>query len=233
MLDAYVLHRIPYRETSLIIKFFTKAHGIVYLIAKGAKRKKHKTNAILQPFVPLLINWKQHYYKDLAILYNAETIATPHKLSRICLFGGLYINELLLKLLAIMEPHPELYDFYTKCLKNLENINDQTDLEKNLRFMEKKIIKAIGYGLELDRESQTNIAINLNQQYYFNPEHGLQNCVHSTIIPQTTINGASLLALHNDCYINDTQRKEAKLFIRQILATLLGKNIIHAKKLFY
>ena len=40
MFNAYVLHYILYRETSLIVKFFTKEHGIVNLVAHGAKRKK-------------------------------------------------------------------------------------------------------------------------------------------------------------------------------------------------
>ena len=40
MLNAYVLHRILYRETSLIVKFFTKEHGIVNLVARGVRRKK-------------------------------------------------------------------------------------------------------------------------------------------------------------------------------------------------
>ncbi|MGD0465839.1 MAG: DNA repair protein RecO [Gammaproteobacteria bacterium] len=233
MINAYVLHSILYRETSLIVKFFTKEYGIINLVARGVKRKKNSLAAILQPFVPLSIYWKQHNV-DLATLYQAEANGIPHKLTGVFLFGSLYINELLLKLLAVMDPHAELFDFYKQFLENLEHINNKTDLEKNLRFIEKKILKAMGYELQLDRESKTNVSIDLTAQYYFDFENGLQKSINSIIninlIP--TFRGASLLALHNDHYSNSQERQEAKLFMRYILAIFLGKKTLNTKKLF-
>ncbi len=35
---AYVLHRYDWSETSLILEVFTREHGRVALVAKGAKR---------------------------------------------------------------------------------------------------------------------------------------------------------------------------------------------------
>lgn len=35
---GFVLHSIPYKETSLILDVFTRTHGRLALIAKGAKR---------------------------------------------------------------------------------------------------------------------------------------------------------------------------------------------------
>ena len=233
MINAYVLHSILYKETSLIIKFFTKEYGIVNLLARGVKRKKKSLAAILQPFVPLLIYWKQCNI-DLATLYQAEANGVPHKLTGIFLFGSLYVNELLLKLLAIMDPHSELFDVYKQFLENLEHINNKPDLEKNLRFIEKKILQAIGYELQLDRESKTNTLIDLNAQYCFDFENGLQKSAPSTISINSTptFSGVSLLALNNNYYANDQERQEAKLFMRYVLSNFLGKKSLNTKKLF-
>lgn len=236
MIPAYVLHSFPYKETSLIIKFFTKEHGVVHLIAKGAKRKKY-LSAILQPFIPLLIHWKYHS-TNLAVLYQADSQATPYKLANYCLFGALYINELLLKLLAIMDPYPELFDCYKNfliALDNLKYLNQQEcqlDLQKHLRIMEKNIIKAIGYELQLSTESQCNTPISTKEKYYFDLENGIKKLNHNSIVFTQVFNGASLLALHNDCYCNTTERQEAKLFMRTVLAKFLGKQLINTKKLF-
>ena len=75
MLDGYVLHAVAYKDTSLIVKFFTKEYGIVNLVANGAKRPKSRFFGILQPFILLLLYWKAHYV-ELAILYNAEGYKT-------------------------------------------------------------------------------------------------------------------------------------------------------------
>ena len=236
MIEAYVLHSILYRETSLILKCFTREYGIVHLIAKGARRKKKSSAAILQPFIPLLIYWKQHNV-DLATLYQYEANGMPHKLTGFCLFGALYINELLLKLLIIMDQHNELFDYYKQFLENLENLknsNNKIDLEKNLRFIEKKILKSIGYELQLDRESNTNMPIESTSKYYFDVENGIQKAINiiNKLNPLPMFNGASLLALNNNHYPTDHERQEAKLFMRYVLAHFLGKKLLNTKKLF-
>ena len=42
---AFVLHSIPYKETSLILDVFTRQYGRMALIAKGAKRP----HSVLRP----------------------------------------------------------------------------------------------------------------------------------------------------------------------------------------
>jgi DNA repair protein RecO (recombination protein O) len=54
---GFVLHSIPYKETSLILDVFTRSHGRLALIAKGAKRPHSSLRPVLQRFQPLLISW--------------------------------------------------------------------------------------------------------------------------------------------------------------------------------
>ena len=41
-LNAYVLHRRPYRETSVIAELFTREHGRVSVVYRGVKSSKGK-----------------------------------------------------------------------------------------------------------------------------------------------------------------------------------------------
>lgn len=236
MFNAYVLHTLVYKETSLIVKFFTKEHGVVSLVANGAKRKKSQFANILQPFIPLLLYWKNHSL-DLSTLHKAEALSPPYKLSRVYLFSSLYVNELLFKLLATHDPNTELFNYYQVFLENLSNLSktngSSIQLEKNLRFMEKQILKAIGYELQLDRESCNGDIIDTNANYYFDLESGINlHKLQGSETPQIFISGKSLLALHSDNFIDAIQMQEAKLFMRKILANFLGNRPLASRKLF-
>ena len=54
---AYVLHLHPYSETSLVVDVFTRDHGRVPLIAKGAKRPQSSWRGVLLAFQPLKLSW--------------------------------------------------------------------------------------------------------------------------------------------------------------------------------
>jgi DNA repair protein RecO (recombination protein O) len=248
MFKGYVLHTSSYRETSLIVKFFTKEHGIVNLIANGAKRKKSQFAAILHGFIPLSLYWKRHN-AELALLYKAETHGPPYRLTSKYLFSALYINELLVKLLISHDPQIELFDLYEKFLQALSlhnkankigDINNseqeqsqQIFLQQQLRSMEKNILKAMGYALQLDRESQTGHLVDYQQEYYFDFDNGvtLYNPQELQLF-SNKITGKALLALHHDNLTELTDLKQAKLFMRQILANFLGNKSLITRKLF-
>src|SRR5512138_566209 len=103
---AYLLHRRPYRETSLLIEAFTAGSGRIALIAKGARGGRKGNAAILQPFQPLLISWTQR--GEVGTLTAVEPREQALALHGTTLFSGFYLNELLMRLLARNDPHPEL-----------------------------------------------------------------------------------------------------------------------------
>ncbi|MGZ5033552.1 MAG: DNA repair protein RecO, partial [Usitatibacter sp.] len=53
---GYVLHSYPYRETSLILQVWTEKHGRLGLVAKGARRPKSASRAVLVPFQALALS---------------------------------------------------------------------------------------------------------------------------------------------------------------------------------
>ena len=50
---GYVLHTYAYKETSLIVEAFTRRHGRVALLARGARRPRSAMRGILLAFHPL------------------------------------------------------------------------------------------------------------------------------------------------------------------------------------
>ena len=50
---ALVLHRYDWSESSLILEVFTRQHGRVALVAKGAKKPSSNFRPVLLPLQPL------------------------------------------------------------------------------------------------------------------------------------------------------------------------------------
>jgi len=94
---AYVLHRRPWRETSLMVDVFSLNAGRVTVIARGGNSAKSPLKAQLQPFQPLLLDWTGR--SDLKTLTQADVRSGPTLKRTLSLYSGLYVNELLQRLL--------------------------------------------------------------------------------------------------------------------------------------
>ena len=93
---AFVLHGRPYSETSLMLDLFTEGHGRVRLLAKGARSRRSNLKGCLQPFT-LLVRWGGR--GEVKTLRNAEAVSLGLPLSGMMLYSGLYVNELLARVL--------------------------------------------------------------------------------------------------------------------------------------
>src|SRR5437868_8257064 len=147
---AYILHHRPYRDTSRILEVITRDHGRVTLFARGVRGPKAKLASILQPFQMLLLSWSGR--EEAAQLTGAESALAPPPLPSSCLMAAFYLNELLLKLTTRHDPLPVLFDTYHSAL---EGLRGGPPLEPQLRVFEKRLLEALGYGLDLGAEAQT------------------------------------------------------------------------------
>src|SRR5690606_4123828 len=103
---AFLLHSTPYRETSLVVDLFTRDHGRVAAVAKGAKRPRSALRAVLLQFQPLVATWSGN--RELRTLTGAEWtggLPSPQGDALLCAF---YLNELMMRLLPREDPHPAL-----------------------------------------------------------------------------------------------------------------------------
>lgn len=121
--QAYVLHSYPYSETSLIVDIFSRDHGRLPLLARGARRPRAALRGVLQAFQPLELAWFGS--GEVRTLAKAEWQGGLPLLSGKALLLGFYLNELLLKLLPRDDAHEQLFDSYTLALQQLVRLSQQ------------------------------------------------------------------------------------------------------------
>jgi DNA repair protein RecO (recombination protein O) len=171
---GYVLHSYPYRETSLILQAWTERHGRLGLVAKGARRPKSPSRAVLVPFQPLALSWFGR--GELRTLKSAEPAAPATPLAGQCLLSAFYLNELLLKLTHRDDPHEGLFAAYDAAVSRLREISREAragrDIEPVLRRFELRMLQELGYALELAREAGTHAPIAAEREYDYVVERG-------------------------------------------------------------
>ncbi|HEX7386483.1 MAG TPA: DNA repair protein RecO [Castellaniella sp.] len=141
---GYVLHTSPWRETSLIVQAFTRDHGRVALVAKGAKRPYSALRPVLVGFQPLWLSWTGD--AEVHTLTRAE--AGPVRLLRgRALMSAWYMNELILRLLAQEDSHPGVFDAYEVSLDVLAGPRNGPQAAVLRRF-EWQLLEQVGYGVE-------------------------------------------------------------------------------------
>jgi DNA repair protein RecO (recombination protein O) len=186
---AYVLHRYDWSETSLILEVFTRHHGRIALVAKGAKRPSSSFRPVLLPLQPLQVSYGGE--AEIRTLKGAEWMGGHVMPTGESLLSGYYLNELLLQLLARDDPHPALFDVYANVVRVLASEHDEV-LQAALRTFELLLLREIGLLPRLDHQTLTLAPLQAGAQYALVPEGGLRM---RNDIDRAGLNGAQWLAL--------------------------------------
>ena len=222
---AYVLHVHPFSETSLIVDVFSRSHGRVPLLARGARRPRSAMRGVLMSFQPLELGWFGG--GEVKTLAKAEWVGGVPLLSGRCLLLGYYLNELLVKMLAREDAHPVLYDAYGAALMALAQ---GTADAPELRRFEKTLLKELGYGLTLDIDVESGAPIRPDGEYSYLVERGP---VPKVGAGDTAIfSGKTLLDMAADNYADPRTRLQSKQLMRQLIAHLLGGKPLQSRRVF-
>ncbi len=235
--QAFVLHVRPYRETSAIAELMTLEHGRVSVVARGVRGRKRKGTETLIPFVRLLVGWSGR--GQLRTLTTFESIE-HHWLVGKSLYAGLYLNELMLRLLRSDDAHPELFHGYALTVGALAgeaSVETPIDapvearIEKQLRRFEKLLLKECGYELVFDRDADTGERLNAQAQYFLEPDFGFRR-VAAGNDAIAGFSGAALLAIAADQFDETEVRRAAKRIMREALTPHLGDRPLQSRALF-
>lgn len=223
---AYVIHRRPWRETSLIVDLFTLNHGRISAIARGANSSRSPLKAQLQPFQPLLLGWTGR--SDLKTLIETDVREGPVLRRTMALYSGLYLNELVQRVLPPADPHPTLFAAYIEALSQLALTSD---VEPVLRQFEQAFAVAMGYDFAWDLAMDTGEAVTAERAYCYDPEQGIVAGVSAGTRLQN-LPGAALLALAGGDYEAPACRRVAKRVMRILTDYLLQGRPLNSRSLF-
>ncbi|MDR3351502.1 MAG: DNA repair protein RecO [Zoogloeaceae bacterium] len=225
---AYILHSRPYRETSLLLEAFSRDHGRVALLARGARRPYSTLRGLMLAFQPLELSWSGK--GEVLTLMKAEWQGGQPLLSGAPLFCGYYLNELLVRLLPREDAHPRLFERYMRILMQLGHSPRNVVAEAELRSFERALLGELGYGLTLDRDHR-GLPIDAAGRYDYEIERGPIRRVEQENV-RATFAGRTLLDMADDDYQCTETRSEAKLLMRQLLAHYLNGVELESRRLF-
>ncbi len=221
---GFVLHSYPYKETSLIVDVFTRDHGRVALIAKGAKRPHSKLRGVLQTFQPLSLGWSGK--SEVRTLTGAEWVGGMPPLEKAALLCGFYLNELLFKMLARDDAHAALFDHYVATLNQLAH---QEPAPIVLRKFERALLKETGVGGDFTVCATTRAPVLASATYVVEPEQGVRLATPSDTAPRIT--GKTLLDMEQENYADATTQTQSKFLMRFLLAHHLGGTPLNTRQI--
>lgn len=221
---AYLLHHRPFRDTSEILELFTPDYGRIAVVAKGARSAKSKFRGVLQLFSPLLVSWSLR--SELGTLTGVDQASRPFHLDGEKLLSGFYLNELLLRLIQKHDPHRDIFEDYETALGRLAA---EDTAEPALRIFEKRMLQALGYGLNLLHDIVTGEPVVAGRRYEFRLEEG-PVAIKEGSVSSHIYEGSSLIALGREELADTQSLEEAKSLLRSALALYLGPQPLKSRQ---
>lgn len=216
---GFILHQRPYRENSRLVNLLTLERGRV----DGVARKLNIP--LYQPFTALISG-----RTTLRSLSQPEACGMPLALTGDGLLAGFYINELLIRLLPLEEPMPEVCEAYGQLLlilsqpQNLRN----TNWIDALRRFENGLLAELGYAIDwqTDRLEQP---IQATTHYVYRPGEGFEAHTQGEL-------GSVLLTygrkLADPDPLSDAQRQMATRVQKLAINHLLGDKPLKSRELW-
>ena len=204
---AFILHSYPYKESSLIVDVFTLEHGRLAMVAKGAKRPGSNLRGALLSLQPVEVAFSGR--GEVKTMTQAIWLPGQPWLTGQALMCGLYLNELLMKLLPREDGHPLLFESYAAALMTLAASSEHSAI---LREFETQLLAELGYGLQLETDVRSGEPLRSEVLYRYDPLAGPME--NGGGVP---VSGRALLALKRGVFADLALAAEARDFVRAVI----------------
>jgi len=207
---GYLIHQRNFKDSSLIIEFFSKEYGMLHLIVKGIKKNK-LLKSQLQFFHLLKI---QFYGKS-----QLKTVVSVNSIQAINLKGlieksaGFYLNELIHYSLVENEVAESLIHCYADVLSQLGH----SKLAPLLRNFERNLLKYNGFELTVDTYNQNDMWLGVDDSI------GVNKAVNASQKLCTVEDLKKFI--NNDNLDRDTQKRINKVMIKLIDMSISYKRL--------
>jgi DNA repair protein RecO (recombination protein O) len=227
---AYILHLRPYTDSRVIVEFLTCQQGLVHAVARTPGKRDRAKFEAFQP-----VNVEFMGMSELKTLRYCEQMAESiASLTGTSLFCGLYLNELLQRLLSPGEPFTDLFYYYETTLQRLQNGAALTDLESTLRKMEFFLLAQLGFAMDFSTCYTTGSSVKSDRSYRYVVGEGFSEAADtgSSHLREICIPGAHLLAIAEGELKDPGVLRTAKAISRKALAPLLHGKPLKSRELF-
>lgn len=237
--ESLVLRSYDLAEADRIVVFFTRDHGIVRGVAKGAKRLKSRFGSTLEPFSTVNLAYFQKEERELVSVQNVEltcsrfdSAAAPEFLHTFS-----YLADLLIALVPPHDPSEVVYRMTRACL-DAGSGNDQ-DLAGIRLYFELWLLRLGGYLPNWAGCSQCGVSLDGPDEAFLRSDSSL-SCTRCTKAGRERIG-----SVHRTLYFN-AQRlappdflsearhelegaAELSAIMRRLVAAAAGRDLIRER----
>lgn len=214
---VFLLHRQAWQENSETLELLSPDFGRITL-----SRRLGSQN--IPMFQELNMEWKNKRVSSWASKGQLHWLAGQD------LYKGMYLNELIVRLLPLLEPQPIIYGLYSSTLHLLVSNEEGRSGEAALRYFERIILREIGYELSFSLDYE-GMAINEKLLYNFDPDHGFFIADVASEISNNDIPGEVILAIDQNDWERELTLTWAKKIFRAALNKRLGSRPLNVREL--
>jgi len=164
---------------------------------------------------------------EVKTLRSAEAVSLALPLSGITLYSGLYVNELITRVLEHETRFSELFFDYLHCIQALAGVTGSP--EPVLRRFELALLGHLGYGVDFMHCAGSGDPVEDTMTYRYREEKGF---IASVVIDNSTFTGRDLRALAEREFPDASTLRAAKRFTRIALKPYLGGKPLKSRELF-
>lgn len=221
--EAILLHSRNYSETSLICELFTRKHGRVSVIAKGARSKKNKFQNIAAPNILASVNYSGKS--------ELKTLVSWEEITHFSILGKnlkilLYLNELIFKLLEKENKQDRIFESLIDFYKVLVS-GDAKNIEIALREFEYFLICELGYGFNFLYDDNGKKIVR-EKTYYFHPAQGFSEKPLNNFLK---VSGIDIIDFTNGKITSSSARSKIRK-IMQLAISFIAEKPLNAGLIF-
>ena len=229
---AYVIHSRKYTDSKIIITFFSEHYG-KFSGAFRVVKSKNKPYSLPQVFTLFEVTWLQG--ASLKTIKSIEPVLSDEK-TRYTLVGqslycGIYLNELLQRLLSDLDSSPELFFAYQAALEKLSYSTMKDQFEVCLREFELIFLESLGYGIDFSCDSDGDL-LSTTYRYGFVAQSGFTKASNDYSTQQPVFTAEAIRNIQHGHFDNRECLKTAKIICRLSIESLLGGKPLKSRELF-
>jgi DNA repair protein RecO (recombination protein O) len=152
--QAVVIRQWDFSETSQTVSLFTRGHGVIRGLAKGARREKGSFSGGMDVLTGGQIVAIVKPGRDLATLtaWHVQQMYPAVRTHLPANRAGLYMADLINHMIIDHDPHPAVFEAFTSALEGLANA---TQIDVALLRFQWTLLRECGYEPQVERDAQT------------------------------------------------------------------------------